>query len=469
MRAPSERARIRLPRPVPALVALAALVVVTGGATLRAAPVVAQTPRAVTLQAPAPGATVTSPMDVQGRVTISPFENNLVGRVYDGAGQVIGEGPVTVVPDTPGSLGGPGAFSARLTFATTTAGPGRIEVADLSARDGSVLASASANIFFSAGPASPAEPATPPAVAGSWLDQPLTEGGWNVAGGPLPAPPRRQGNDDPHCAATERPPETPEDEQVTGAGWRLFREFQGGWDVRLLFALSGYDGTCRPTGYQAFVFSAGTFAGTLAPQSMDARTDSSLQSVSWLPPPPVSAAGSAPRLVATFNRYTADDPLCCPSGTSQVTFELRPAQAGEPGGTVVPISVDSGGPDPGATTPAPPVPTPAPATATAVTGTLTYRERIALPPDAVATVVLIDASRADAPAVTIAEQTIAPAGQVPIPFGLAYDPARIDPRLRYVVRGTITAGGQLLYTSTQAYPVITQGAPVQVEVVLRRV
>jgi uncharacterized lipoprotein YbaY len=116
---------------------------------------------------------------------------------------------------------------------------------------------------------------------------------------------------------------------------------------------------------------------------------------------------------------------------------------------------------------------PAPGTAgtgpAAVTGTLTYRERIALPPDATATVVLADVSRADAPAITLAEQTISPAGQVPISFRLEYDPAAIDPRNRYVVRGTITAGGQLLFTTAQAYPVITQGAPSDVEVVLQSV
>jgi ABC-type transporter Mla MlaB component len=62
-----------------------------------------------------------------------------------------------------------------------------------------------------------------------------------------------------------------------------------------------------------------------------------------------------------------------------------------------------------------------------VTGTVTYLQRIALPPGAVLEVKLLDVSRADAAAVTIAQQLIEPAGrQVPIAFELRYDPSRIE-------------------------------------------
>jgi hypothetical protein len=106
----------------------------------------AQVPRTITLEAPVSGAVVASPVTVRGRVTISPFENNLRGRVYDAAGRVVGEGPVAVTPNVPGSLGGPGTFAAQLSFAVTAVGPGRVEVADVSAADGSLFASASANV-----------------------------------------------------------------------------------------------------------------------------------------------------------------------------------------------------------------------------------------------------------------------------------------------------------------------------------
>jgi uncharacterized lipoprotein YbaY len=51
-----------------------------------------------------------------------------------------------------------------------------------------------------------------------------------------------------------------------------------------------------------------------------------------------------------------------------------------------------------------------------VSGTVTYRERMALTPDAFVTVQIQDVSLADAPASTIGEQVIRNPGQVPIPF-----------------------------------------------------
>ena len=96
-----------------------------------------------------------------------------------------------------------------------------------------------------------------------------------------------------------------------------------------------------------------------------------------------------------------------------------------------------------------------------VTGSVTYRPRIALPPDAVVRVRLEDVSLADAPATVLAEQTIRTQGrQVPIAFTLDYDPARIEPRHRYAVRAEIRDGsGHLLWVSDTVHPVLTQGAP----------
>ena len=48
-----------------------------------------------------------------------------------------------------------------------------------------------------------------------------------------------------------------------------------------------------------------------------------------------------------------------------------------------------------------------------VTGTVTYRERIALSPQAVVEVKLLDISQADAPAITIGEQIIEKPGASP--------------------------------------------------------
>jgi len=104
-----------------------------------------------------------------------------------------------------------------------------------------------------------------------------------------------------------------------------------------------------------------------------------------------------------------------------------------------------------------------------VTGTVTYRERIALTPEAVVEVQLLDVSLADASAKQIAVQTIRPKHQVPISFELRYDPAEIDERLTYAVRATIRNGERLLFTTDRSYRVLTRGHPNHVDLVLTRV
>lgn len=109
--------------------------------------------------------------------------------------------------------------------------------------------------------------------------------------------------------------------------------------------------------------------------------------------------------------------------------------------------------------------------AAAVTGTVTYLQDEALDPNAVIQVELQDVSLADAPATVIDTQTISADGQTPpIPFELAYDPAQIVESSTYVVRAQILLDGELMYTSTAAVPVITNGAPTSgVEIIVEPV
>lgn len=93
-----------------------------------------------------------------------------------------------------------------------------------------------------------------------------------------------------------------------------------------------------------------------------------------------------------------------------------------------------------------------------VSGTVTYLQRIALPPNAVIEVKLQDVSRADAPATTIAEQKITAEGkQPPIPYELKFDPTKIDPKHRYNVSARIMVGDQLRFISDTAHPVLADG------------
>ncbi len=89
------------------------------------------------------------------------------------------------------------------------------------------------------------------------------------------------------------------------------------------------------------------------------------------------------------------------------------------------------------------------ATAGEVTGSVTYRDRSALPHDAIVIVRLEDTSVGDMPAKSIAELRFITAGkQVPIDFRLSFENDAIELNHRYVVRGEIRVGTRLLYTGS---------------------
>lgn len=97
-------------------------------------------------------------------------------------------------------------------------------------------------------------------------------------------------------------------------------------------------------------------------------------------------------------------------------------------------------------------------TAETISGTVSYRERIALPEDAVVTIILEDISLADAPAKVIAKHRFMPNGQqVPLPFELSYDPRKIHDNHRYNVRAKIEIDGRLRFTTDTIAPVVTDG------------
>lgn len=114
-----------------------------------------------------------------------------------------------------------------------------------------------------------------------------------------------------------------------------------------------------------------------------------------------------------------------------------------------------------------PAPSTAPPSGT-VNGTALYRERTALPPEAILEVTLLDTSRADAPATVIATQKIPHPGNPPFRFALTYDPAKIVPSHTYTVRATVHVGANLMYSSTTAHQVITNGNPDHVNIGLQR-
>jgi putative lipoprotein len=96
--------------------------------------------------------------------------------------------------------------------------------------------------------------------------------------------------------------------------------------------------------------------------------------------------------------------------------------------------------------------------AATISGTATYPDRSALPPEATLEVTVEDVSLADAPATVIGRIVRMPAGQVPIRFEVPYDATAVQPNHRYAVRARVTVNGQLRYISTVHTPVLTMGA-----------
>lgn len=124
-------------------------------------------PHEIVLSAPEEDAIVVSPAWMRGRVSLMPFEGTLRGRVYDARGQVVGEQPIQVQPGVEGELDGPGTFAGTIPFQVDATGPGRLEVAEIGARDGSVVVSATVAVTLTADltGAPPVEPTEPAPVA----------------------------------------------------------------------------------------------------------------------------------------------------------------------------------------------------------------------------------------------------------------------------------------------------------------
>jgi uncharacterized lipoprotein YbaY len=96
-----------------------------------------------------------------------------------------------------------------------------------------------------------------------------------------------------------------------------------------------------------------------------------------------------------------------------------------------------------------------------LSGTLVYRERISLPPDAIVTVQIDNLSRPYA---------VLRGGQVSyrainsgtIPFEIAYDQSYLSPQDIYQVRASVSSGGREIFTTPQPQRVLTQGNPISV-------
>jgi len=95
-------------------------------------------PRTITIQSPTTGTEVYVSVPIKGSVAVAPFENNLVYHIYDVGGVELSAGAITV---SAADLGAPGRFDTVIPLGHILSGAViRIEVQDLSAADGSLLA-----------------------------------------------------------------------------------------------------------------------------------------------------------------------------------------------------------------------------------------------------------------------------------------------------------------------------------------
>jgi putative lipoprotein len=102
-----------------------------------------------------------------------------------------------------------------------------------------------------------------------------------------------------------------------------------------------------------------------------------------------------------------------------------------------------------------------------VHATVAYDLERVLPSGSHVKVSLVDISRADAAATVISsEDRVTTGDQGPFSFALPFVLDQIPMTARLAVRASIEAEGNLLFTSTQVYPVVTQGAPKSVQVMV---
>jgi putative lipoprotein len=104
-------------------------------------------------------------------------------------------------------------------------------------------------------------------------------------------------------------------------------------------------------------------------------------------------------------------------------------------------------------------PAPAPNMQT-LSGTVTTRVRMAIPPDAEIRVALIEIPGGSAPATVFAETRFAAGGrQVPLPFSLAYDAARVEPGRSYALTADIRVRDRIVFRTTGPHPALARDAP----------
>lgn len=101
-----------------------------------------------------------------------------------------------------------------------------------------------------------------------------------------------------------------------------------------------------------------------------------------------------------------------------------------------------------------------------VSGTAIFRGRMVPPPDAMLEVAIVDHTSTTEPQTILGSFRSGVTGSVPLPFAVPYDPGRVNPARRYVVRARLMQGAVAAYETAGYEPVLTQGAPYRLDLLL---
>ncbi|MBF8791437.1 YbaY family lipoprotein [Pseudomonas monteilii] len=77
-----------------------------------------------------------------------------------------------------------------------------------------------------------------------------------------------------------------------------------------------------------------------------------------------------------------------------------------------------------------------------------------LPPSALVKLSLLDVSKADVPAISLAELRLRCGGLMPVHLQLTFDNSQVDPRRRYALAVRIEQADQLHYITTVEHPIL---------------
>ena len=104
------------------------------------------------------------------------------------------------------------------------------------------------------------------------------------------------------------------------------------------------------------------------------------------------------------------------------------------------------------------------ASGNSVSGEVRFHRDVDLPDGATVTVVLLDTTLIDAPAVELGRDVIEDVERLPVRFSIEYDRSEIDERNEYALQASVELGDELLYINDTVHTVLTRAAPLNRDV-----